>query len=180
MSLSLEALEGLYFVTLAKADISNPDHLSILKDLQERIQKAKAGTRKIENAGAPIVYGNTSTGKVEGVITKGPAHNTISEKIHFPRPTTPTKKEMVKEGTTEESWVAWPVNPVTKKGGHANRYTGPKYTKEMVSAALEKFYSPWEAGNYLGMKDPNYIYQLLKKYGIQRDFKQQKLPLDKK
>ncbi len=153
MSLSLESLESLYLTTLSKADISNPDHLSILKDLQERIQKARAGTRKIENAGAPIVYGNSSTGKIEGVITKGPVHNTISEKIEFPRATSPIKK-----------------------GEHPNRFTGPKYTKEKVEAALEKFYSPWEAGNYLGMKDPNYIYQLMKKYEIKRSFRQKKLP----
>jgi hypothetical protein len=177
MTFSLEALESLYLTTLSKADISNPDHLSILKDLQEKIQKAKSGARKIENAGAPIVYGNTSTGKVEGVITKGPIHNIISEKIEFPRTTAPTKKETTTEGMTDDSWTAWPSNPGIRKGEHPNRFTGPKYTKEKVIEALNKFYSIWEAGNYLGMKDPNYMYQLIKKYEIKRNFGQQKLPL---
>jgi hypothetical protein len=182
MSKSLESLENLYLDTLAKADINNPNHMEILFDLRERIQKAKAGTRKIENAGAPIVYGNTSTGNVEGVVTKGPAHNTISEKIEFPRSTAPTKKELTTEGMTEDSWVAWPVKPPKfppAKPKKYNRYTGPKYTKEKVIEALNKFYSLWEAGSYLGMTDPNYMYQLVKKYGIKRDFGQQKLPLSR-
>jgi hypothetical protein len=91
----------------------------------------------------------------------------------------PTYKEEATQGMTKASWdlqkpqkELFPntIAPRPKRTG-ANRHTGPKYTKEMVVRALDKHYSPWDAGNSLGMRDPNYIYQLIKKYGIKRNFK---------
>ena len=198
MLFTLEALESLYLSTLVKADINNPDHMAILKDLQERIHKARVGTRKIESIRSPTVYGDTSTGNVEAVITKGPAHNTISEKIEFPRAVTPRNKEMQTEGMTDESWAAWPTprkplevsdpksifydmveeenekrskkstaveeNDIGNRG--LNGHTGPKFTREGVRAAIKAHVSLAEAGRALGMKNPKYIYQLIKKYGI--------------
>lgn len=178
MSIEVKQLEEIYLRVLSNADISNPNVLDIVNDLRERIKKASALPKN------PVVKGNvTPTDQLTATLIRGDGRTLETKKIPFPasRPVAPTYKEETTQRATKDSWVQEKpqkelflneATPESKpKRNNANRHTGPKYTKENVQKALDKYYSPWEAGESLGMTDPNYIYQLIKKYGIKRNVK---------
>lgn len=170
MSIDVKKLEEIYLRILSNADITNPNVLEIVNDLRQRIKKAESVR---------------PTDQLTGVLISGAYSAETIKNIPFPssRPVAPTRTEETTPGMTKDSWVQGPEQqelfdnnlpeqPKSKRGGPGtNKYTGPKYTKFIVQAALDKHYSPWDAGLSIGMKDPNYIYQLIKKYGIKRKFK---------
>ena len=168
MLIEVKQLEEIYLRILANADVTNPSVLEIVNDLRERIKKANT---------------ITPTDQLTATLIRGDGRTMETKKIPFPssRTVAPTYKEEATQGPTKDSWVQEKpqkelfldeVTPAPRpKRNNANRHTGPKYTKENVQKALAKYYSPWEAGESLGMTDPNYIYQLIKKYGIKRNVK---------